>query len=372
MRAGSWSGARHLRTPGRRAGVMSTVISMAYAATGPVMHLSSSAKHLEEIRRVTSRVSEMVMESERARLSCRMLSGSTSTRVPRSCRTWRCPRRGCPPRGQARGRPVDRVPCRRRRGPHPARSRRHRRRRSVARSGGAALAPSRRHGAGQSRLERPRRGMVRAGSGDAEGCVTISRRPSRWRPTAPSRGAREALARLALEASRFVAPDRRTRRCRSRRAIRDAGQGPARRFCPGTHRGAHSRRRVVAVLLARGEVGPAAMARSLPFEAGGGARRGCQPGDPDPGGGGAAGGPARGRAGRARGDLAQTLSGPPRARRREDRRRLADGSSGVPSLSWPGRRQLLQREVRNWIGELVRSWRSSTSPSPLSRSTEAA
>jgi hypothetical protein len=33
-------------------GVMSTVIAMAYARYGPVMHLSSSARHLEEIRRL--------------------------------------------------------------------------------------------------------------------------------------------------------------------------------------------------------------------------------------------------------------------------------------------------------------------------------
>ena len=38
---------------GDRTGVMSTVIAMAYARYGPVMHLSSSARHLEEIRRVT-------------------------------------------------------------------------------------------------------------------------------------------------------------------------------------------------------------------------------------------------------------------------------------------------------------------------------
>jgi DNA-binding CsgD family transcriptional regulator len=60
---------------GDRTGVMSTVISMAYASYGPVMHLSNSAKHLEEIRRVTSRVSEMVTESERLKLELQMLFG---------------------------------------------------------------------------------------------------------------------------------------------------------------------------------------------------------------------------------------------------------------------------------------------------------
>ncbi len=60
---------------GDRTGVMSTVIAMAYARYGPVMHLSSSARHLEEIRRVTSRLSELVTESERARLDLQMLFG---------------------------------------------------------------------------------------------------------------------------------------------------------------------------------------------------------------------------------------------------------------------------------------------------------
>ena len=58
-----------------RTGVMSTVIAMAYAQYGPVMHLSSSARHLEEIRRVTSRLSELVTESERDRLDLQMLFG---------------------------------------------------------------------------------------------------------------------------------------------------------------------------------------------------------------------------------------------------------------------------------------------------------
>ncbi len=60
---------------GDRTGVMSTVIAMAYAQYVPVMHLSSSARHLEEIRRVTGRLSELVTESERARLDLQMLFG---------------------------------------------------------------------------------------------------------------------------------------------------------------------------------------------------------------------------------------------------------------------------------------------------------
>ena len=54
---------------------MSTVIAMAYTQYSPIMHLSSSARHLEEIRRVTSRLSELITESERARLDLQMLFG---------------------------------------------------------------------------------------------------------------------------------------------------------------------------------------------------------------------------------------------------------------------------------------------------------
>jgi hypothetical protein len=54
---------------------MSTVIAMAYAQYVPVMHLSNSAQHLEEIRRVTSRLSELITESERSRLDLQMLFG---------------------------------------------------------------------------------------------------------------------------------------------------------------------------------------------------------------------------------------------------------------------------------------------------------
>ena len=60
---------------GDRTGVMATVIAMAYARYAPVMHLTSSARHLEEIRRVTSRLSELVTESERERLELQMLFG---------------------------------------------------------------------------------------------------------------------------------------------------------------------------------------------------------------------------------------------------------------------------------------------------------
>jgi DNA-binding NarL/FixJ family response regulator len=60
---------------GDRTGVMSTVIAMAYVRYGPAMHFTSSARHLEEIRRVTARLSELVTESERDRLELQMLFG---------------------------------------------------------------------------------------------------------------------------------------------------------------------------------------------------------------------------------------------------------------------------------------------------------
>jgi len=50
-----------------RSGVMATVIAMAYLSYAPLVHLSSSARHLEEIKRVISRQTELVTESERAR-----------------------------------------------------------------------------------------------------------------------------------------------------------------------------------------------------------------------------------------------------------------------------------------------------------------
>jgi DNA-binding NarL/FixJ family response regulator len=58
-----------------RTGVMSTIIAMAYASYAPLIHLTSSARHLEEIRRVTSRMSELVTESERDRQELQMLYG---------------------------------------------------------------------------------------------------------------------------------------------------------------------------------------------------------------------------------------------------------------------------------------------------------
>ena len=54
---------------------MSTVIAMAYVNYAPMIHISSSARHLEEIRRVTNRMTSMVTESERARQELQLLYG---------------------------------------------------------------------------------------------------------------------------------------------------------------------------------------------------------------------------------------------------------------------------------------------------------
>jgi tetratricopeptide (TPR) repeat protein/DNA-binding CsgD family transcriptional regulator len=60
---------------GDRTGVMSTVIAMAYVNYAPLIHISSSARHLEEIRRVTNRMTNLVTESERARQELQLLYG---------------------------------------------------------------------------------------------------------------------------------------------------------------------------------------------------------------------------------------------------------------------------------------------------------
>jgi tetratricopeptide (TPR) repeat protein/DNA-binding CsgD family transcriptional regulator len=60
---------------GDRTGVMSTVIAMAYIEYAPMIHISGSARHIEEIRRVVSRQSDLVTESERARLELQLLYG---------------------------------------------------------------------------------------------------------------------------------------------------------------------------------------------------------------------------------------------------------------------------------------------------------
>ena len=58
-----------------RSGVMATVIAMAYLSYAPLVHLSSSARHLEEIKRVISRQSDLITESERAKQELHLLYG---------------------------------------------------------------------------------------------------------------------------------------------------------------------------------------------------------------------------------------------------------------------------------------------------------
>jgi tetratricopeptide (TPR) repeat protein len=58
-----------------RSGVMATIIAMAYLRYAPVIHLSSSVRHLEEIKRVISRQTVLVSESEQARQELHLLYG---------------------------------------------------------------------------------------------------------------------------------------------------------------------------------------------------------------------------------------------------------------------------------------------------------
>src|SRR6185503_9833704 len=58
-----------------RSGVMATIIAMAYLRYAPLIHLSSSVRHLEEIKRVLSRQAALVTESERARQDLHLVYG---------------------------------------------------------------------------------------------------------------------------------------------------------------------------------------------------------------------------------------------------------------------------------------------------------
>ena len=62
---------------GDRRGAMSTIIALAYLNWGADIHLgTSSARHIEEIRRLTSRMKAFTNESERAAFEAQMLYGS--------------------------------------------------------------------------------------------------------------------------------------------------------------------------------------------------------------------------------------------------------------------------------------------------------
>lgn len=60
---------------GDRRGVMSTVIAMAYVNYAPVIHLMSSGRHIEEIRRLAGRMTSLTQESERDLAELQMLYG---------------------------------------------------------------------------------------------------------------------------------------------------------------------------------------------------------------------------------------------------------------------------------------------------------
>ncbi|MFL5736809.1 MAG: AAA family ATPase [Actinomycetota bacterium] len=61
---------------GDRRGVMATIIAMGYLSWGADIHLgSSSARHIEEIRRLTSKAKAFTNESERAAFEAQMLYG---------------------------------------------------------------------------------------------------------------------------------------------------------------------------------------------------------------------------------------------------------------------------------------------------------
>ncbi|MGZ8585699.1 MAG: LuxR C-terminal-related transcriptional regulator [Actinomycetota bacterium] len=62
---------------GDRRGAMSTIIALAYLNWAPDIHLgSSSVRHIEEIRRLTSRMKAFTNESERAAFEAQMLYGT--------------------------------------------------------------------------------------------------------------------------------------------------------------------------------------------------------------------------------------------------------------------------------------------------------
>jgi DNA-binding NarL/FixJ family response regulator len=184
---------------------MSTVIAMAYAQYGTVMHFTSSARHLEEIRRVTSRLSELVTESERARLDLQMLFG---------VHVW------------SRAKVVPDTALSRGEEAHRAAKLQGDRAIEFLAAGGMALsllelgnvdeagrwlglaaaaasmAPSR----SRSIQLETWRGMVRAAAGDAEGMREHLEKAVAMATEGGRASARcEALARLAVEAARLVA-----------------------------------------------------------------------------------------------------------------------------------------------------------------------
>ena len=67
---------------GDRRGAMSTIIALAYLNWGADIHFgASSARHIEEIRRLTSRMKAFTNESERAAFEAQMLYGVARVRA---------------------------------------------------------------------------------------------------------------------------------------------------------------------------------------------------------------------------------------------------------------------------------------------------
>jgi DNA-binding NarL/FixJ family response regulator/tetratricopeptide (TPR) repeat protein len=61
---------------GDRQGVMSTIIAIAYLSWGPEVHLGGSAKRIEEMRRLATRMKSFTKESERQLAEAQMLFGA--------------------------------------------------------------------------------------------------------------------------------------------------------------------------------------------------------------------------------------------------------------------------------------------------------
>jgi DNA-binding NarL/FixJ family response regulator len=61
---------------GDRRGIMSTIIAIAYLSWGPEVHLGGSAKRIEEMRNLATRLKSFTKESERDRAEAQMLFGA--------------------------------------------------------------------------------------------------------------------------------------------------------------------------------------------------------------------------------------------------------------------------------------------------------
>ena len=252
---------------------------MAYAQYGPVMHLSSSARHLEEIRRVTSRLSELVTESERARLDLQMLFGvhvySRAKVVPdlalsrgedahraaklQGDRTIEFLAAGGVAMSLLELGDVDGAE------------------RWIGLAAGAAsMAPSR----VRARQLETWRGMARAGAGDVEGMRRHLERAVAMATEGGRASARcEALARLAIEAAKFVAAGTSNGSAAAERAAPDPtlvelverSAAQAKELLPllpgHAPWGAQADAALATVALARGDVEAAVMAGGAAFQA---------------------------------------------------------------------------------------------------------